>query len=253
MAQYLPTTCKSLWKERAHQGGGGGGKWDLAKECFYDPPSGCLKADISDAADWGGGDDVVWVVVDVWLRNYTSRYGLWKELVPLTAAQISAARAYTAELGECWVKMGSESSRWVHCVVAHYAAKLRRYETLYIFSSIPSERRHNPFKVAMDSPPFRLSAFNGPVYPGVGWGMLCQWRPWILASGEDPESLNEDDSEWDDDEWPLTQPSRKRSLHDTREIYRPVTWEAAAATEGALVNQGFSNVLQQFKRMCCPR
>ena len=91
----------------------------------------------------------VWVVVDVLLCNFTSLYGLWKERVPLTAAQISAPRAHTAKIGECWVKMGWEPSSWVHWVVAHFAALLKRYGTLYIFSSIPSEHRHKPFKVVV--------------------------------------------------------------------------------------------------------
>ena len=91
----------------------------------------------------------VWVVVDVLLRNFTSLYGLWKERVPLIAAQISAACAHTARIGECWVKMGWESSPWVHWVVAHSTALLKRYGTLCIFSSIPSEHRHKPFKVVV--------------------------------------------------------------------------------------------------------
>ena len=91
----------------------------------------------------------VWVVMDVLRRNFTSLYGLWKERVPLTATQISAARAHTAKIGECWVKMGWESSPWVHWAAAHSAALLKRYATFYIFSSIPSEHRHKPFKVAV--------------------------------------------------------------------------------------------------------
>ena len=52
------------------------------------------------------GGVYVWVVVDVLLRNFTSLYGLWKERVPLTATQISAAWAHTAKIGEYRVKMG---------------------------------------------------------------------------------------------------------------------------------------------------
>ena len=91
----------------------------------------------------------VWVVVDVLLRSLTSLYGFWKECVPLTAAQISVVRAHTTKIGECWVKLGWESFSWVHWVVAHSAALLKRYGTLYIFSSLPFEHRHKPFKVAV--------------------------------------------------------------------------------------------------------
>ena len=75
----------------------------------------------------------------------------------------------------------------------------------------------------------------------------------LLEEENSAESLNEDDSEWDYDERPLTQPSLKRSLQDAREIYRTVTWQAPPAPEGAAVNQDFSNVPQPFKRMCRPR
>ena len=75
----------------------------------------------------------------------------------------------------------------------------------------------------------------------------------LLEEENSAESLKEDDSEWDYDERPLTQPSLKRSLEEAREIYRTATWEALPAPEGAAVNQAFSNVPQPFKRMRRPR
>ena len=47
----------------------------------------------------------------------------------------------------------------------------------------------------------------------------------LLEEENSAESLIEDDSEWDYDERPLTQPSLKRSLEEAREIYRTATWE----------------------------
>ena len=45
--------------------------------------------------------------------------------------------------------MGWVSSRWVHWVVAHSAALLKRYGTLYIFCNIPCEHCHKPFEVVV--------------------------------------------------------------------------------------------------------
>ena len=45
----------------------------------------------------------------------------------------------------------------------------------------------------------------------------------LLEEENSAESLIEDDSEWDYDERPLTQPSHKRSLEEAREIYRTAT------------------------------
>ena len=75
----------------------------------------------------------------------------------------------------------------------------------------------------------------------------------LLEEENSAKSLNEDDSEWDYDERPLTQPSLKRSLEEAREIYRTATWEVPPAPEGALVNQDLSIVPQPFKRMRRPR
>ena len=58
----------------------------------------------------------------------------------------------------------------------------------------------------------------------------------LLEEENSAESLKEDDSEWDYDEWPLTQPSLKRSLEEAREIYRTATWEAPPAPKGARIH-----------------
>ena len=48
------------------------------------------------------------------------------------------------------MKLGWDSSPWVHWVVAHSVALHKRYGALYIFSiSIPCEHRHKPFKVVV--------------------------------------------------------------------------------------------------------
>ena len=97
----------------------------------------------------GGGGLYVLLVLDVLSRNFASLYGMWKECVPLTAAQITAARAHAAKIGERRVKMGWESSFGVHWVVAHSAALPQRYGILHIFSRIPFEHCHKPFGVAV--------------------------------------------------------------------------------------------------------
>ena len=75
----------------------------------------------------------------------------------------------------------------------------------------------------------------------------------LLEEENSAESLKKDNTEWDDDKRPLTQPSLKRSLHDAREIHRTATWEAPPAPEGATINRDFSNVPQPLERMRRPR
>ena len=116
-----------------------------------------------------GGGGYVWVVVDVLLHNFTSLLGLWKEHVPQTAAHISAARAPTAKIGECLVKMGWESSPWVRWVEAQSAALLKRYGSLYTFSSIPFGHHHKTFKVAVKNS-FRGGCLQRPRVSGRGLG-----------------------------------------------------------------------------------
>ena len=40
---------------------------------------------------------------------------------------------------------------WLHWTVAHGAWVLQKYSSMYIFTSVPTERRNSPFKTAMQN------------------------------------------------------------------------------------------------------
>ena len=109
--------------------------------------------------------------MDVLPRNSTGLYDLRKELVPIRAAQMSAAKAHTTKIAECWVKMGRESFPWVHWVVVHSAALVKRYGTLSVFSSILFEHCHTPFqKAARDN--FWCWCLQRQVCRTIGWDIV---------------------------------------------------------------------------------
>ena len=46
-----------------------------------------------------------------------------------------------------WKSLQWKASVWVHLVVCHSTFYIETYRNLYIFSSIPTERRHSVFKL----------------------------------------------------------------------------------------------------------
>ena len=53
----------------------------------------------------------------------------------------------TRRIGAIWKGLGWKVSTWVHWVVAHSAALVELHHNVYIFSSIPTERRNVEFKM----------------------------------------------------------------------------------------------------------
>ena len=53
----------------------------------------------------------------------------------------------TVRLGQVWQCLGWKVSTWVHWVVRHSSALAKLHKNIYIFSSIPTERRNVEFKL----------------------------------------------------------------------------------------------------------
>ena len=47
----------------------------------------------------------------------------------------------------CWVSLGWKPALWVHWVCAHSSYYIKQHSNLYVFSSLPTERRHQGFKL----------------------------------------------------------------------------------------------------------
>ena len=64
----------------------------------------------------------------------------------LTLAEQQEYGGAVATFGEAWRAAGWVPTVWVHWLVCHSTALMTHHASLYIFSSIPSERRHQGFK-----------------------------------------------------------------------------------------------------------
>ena len=95
------------------------------------------------------GGVLLWTLIEVMLRNMRSLYALWRQKTPLTNGRVQEAKTHCRKIGEAWLPLGWKSTPWVHWTMAHCGAVLQKYRNLYVFSSIPAEHRHKPFKLAV--------------------------------------------------------------------------------------------------------
>ena len=95
------------------------------------------------------GGVLLWTLIEVLLRNMRNLYALWRQKTPLTNGQAQEAKTHCRKISEAWLRLGWKSTPWVHWTVAHCGAVLQKYCNLYVFSSIPAEHRHKPFKLAV--------------------------------------------------------------------------------------------------------
>jgi hypothetical protein len=73
-------------------------------------------------------------------------HALWRKRDWLTQAELKELESASDRLGECWGKLQWGVTPWVHWACVHSAYFARRFGSLYIFRSIPTEYRNQPFK-----------------------------------------------------------------------------------------------------------
>ena len=71
---------------------------------------------------------------------------MWRVKTLFTDVQVQEYVADIDTFAQCWQAFGWKPTVWVHWVVAHSAFFVKRYKNLYLFSSIPTEFRHQRFK-----------------------------------------------------------------------------------------------------------
>ena len=76
------------------------------------------------------GGVLLWALIEVLLRNIRSLYALWRQKTPLINGQVKEAKADFRKIGEPWLKLGWNSTPWVHWIVAHCGAVLQKYRNL---------------------------------------------------------------------------------------------------------------------------
>ena len=77
----------------------------------------------------------------------THLHTLWRKKAYLSDVEVEEAKRWAKKLGDCWKLMGWKATVWVHWTVCHSGWFVRKYRTMYVFSSVPTERRNSAHKV----------------------------------------------------------------------------------------------------------
>jgi len=80
-------------------------------------------------------------------RALHSLHKFWSQKSPLSLNDLQQYKEAATLLGEVWKALGWKVSTWVHWVVRHSHALAVVHRNLYVFSSIPTERRNVEFKL----------------------------------------------------------------------------------------------------------
>ena len=85
-------------------------------------------------------------VLRILLRSFHRAWQFCGQRSLLTAAEVQEYCATVARFGEAWRALGWKPTVWVHWLVCHSGCLMAHHQSLFLFSSIPSERRHQGFK-----------------------------------------------------------------------------------------------------------
>ena len=87
------------------------------------------------------------VVVRVLLFSLTALYKAWQHKQYLTPVMLTHYDEHLNRFTEAWRALSWKPTIWVHWVSAHSSFFMRHHLSLYLFSSIPTEKRHQNFKM----------------------------------------------------------------------------------------------------------
>ena len=71
---------------------------------------------------------------------------IWQHREAVPVPMLEQYDTWVGQFANCWQALTWKPTVWVHWVAVHSAAHLRMHGNLHIFSSIPTERRHQGFK-----------------------------------------------------------------------------------------------------------
>ena len=84
----------------------------------------------------------VYTVVFSFIRIVADLHGLWRKKTFLSDAEVACADQAAKQLGVCWSLMKWKPTLWLHWTVTHGACVLRKYGSMYMFTSVPTERQN---------------------------------------------------------------------------------------------------------------
>lgn len=111
--------------------------------------------------------------IELLFRRLHSIHKFWRQPQLLTQEEKNNYRALVTDFGEIWQALGWKVSTWVHWTVRHSSAQIDLHDNIYIFSSIPTERRNVEFKMDV-SHCFKGWKLSRPYASKFGFGhVLC--------------------------------------------------------------------------------
>ena len=94
----------------------------------------------------GGRGILVHAVLRTLLRGFRTLHQFWHQPADLSEAQLQDYERALGTCRQCWQALQWRPTVWVHWVMAHSLFFLRTFGNLAMFSSMPTERRHQQFK-----------------------------------------------------------------------------------------------------------
>ena len=77
----------------------------------------------------------MYTVVFSMLNTFVQLHTVWQQKTWLTDEEVSHAEQAAKQMGHCWQLMGWNPTLWVHWTIACSAWFLRKYRTMYMFTS----------------------------------------------------------------------------------------------------------------------
>jgi hypothetical protein len=85
-------------------------------------------------------------VVRLLLQSLSHLHALWCCKSLLSPVQLTEHRGAVEQFRQAWEGLGWKPTVWVHWACAHSCFFIETYRTIFSFSSIPTEHRHQRFK-----------------------------------------------------------------------------------------------------------
>ena len=81
------------------------------------------------------------------LCHLAAMHSVWSAKKFVEPEELARYQHHLNTFRSAWIGLGWKPTVWVHWVCAHSLWFLQTYQTLYAFSSIPTEHRHQRFKL----------------------------------------------------------------------------------------------------------
>ena len=106
-----------------------------------------VRLHILKKVQYKGSNVNFYVPLHVVLTNFFHCHSIWHKPGTLDPKDIESYTKWCTEFGEAWSALSWKSTPWVHWMLVHSIAVLKKHRTIRLFSSTPTEYRHRMFKL----------------------------------------------------------------------------------------------------------